>query len=39
MVEFRNSEQSLGILETLDKTPKLRKGSKVDGKARGSREE
>ena len=34
-----NSGQSPGIPETPDKTPKLRKGSGVDGKARGSREE
>jgi hypothetical protein len=37
--DSRNSGQSPGILETPDKTPKLRKGSRVDGKARGSREE
>jgi hypothetical protein len=38
-VEFRNSRQSLEILEIPDKTPKLWKGSGVDRKARGSREE
>jgi hypothetical protein len=37
-VEFRNSRQSPEIPETPDKTSKLRKGSRVDGKARGSRE-
>jgi hypothetical protein len=38
-VEFRNSGRSLRIPETPDKTPKLQKGSRVDGKARGSRKE
>jgi len=37
--DSRKSRQSLEIPETPDKTSKLRKGSGVDGKAKGSREE
>jgi hypothetical protein len=38
-VEFKNSRRSPRISETPDKTLKLQKGSGVDGKAKGSREE